>query len=163
MTSTRYRIAPAILILIVTLLTGCGSTPASSVTATLPAPAATAPAATLPAPTATAPEPAPPPGNPWISLLGTVIAPPGWTVEPCEGPAPFLCVSPGDAFPGSVELFQYPLDQHQDAQQWLLEAGLEPGQLLNLDDPEQVRRARQVLHKLRADRMRVVEEDREIT
>lgn len=165
MTGTRSRIVPAILILIVTLLTGCGSTPASSATATLPAPMATtpAPAATLPAPTATTPEPAPSPENPWLHLLGAVTAPPGWTVEPCEGPAPFLCVSPENAFPGSVELFQYPLDQHQDAQQWLLEAGLELGQPIDSNDAKQARAARGVLRALMADHMGVVEEDREIT
>jgi hypothetical protein len=165
MTGTHCRIVPAILILIVSLLAGCSTTPAPDATATMPGPTVTtpAPAATLPVPTATAPEPAPPSANPWVSLLGAVTTPPGWTVEPCEGPAPFLCVSSGDAFPGSVELFQYPLDQHEDAQQWLVEAGLEPGRLPDFDDPEQASRARQVLHNLRADHMGVVEEDRMIT
>jgi len=65
--------------------------------------------------------------------------------------------------PGSVELLHYPLDQRQDVQQWMVEAGLEPGQPIDPDDPEQARRARDVLQALRTDHMGVVEEDRGLT
>ena len=152
MGGTRRLLVPAILVLLAALLAGCGTAPAL----TVPAPTATAPA-----PTATAP--ALPSGNPFISVLGPVTAPPGWTVQPCEGQGPFLCVSTGDGFAGTVELLHYPLDQRQDVQQWMVEAGLEPGQPLDPSDPEQARRAREALHALRADHMGVVEEDRGLT
>ncbi|HSJ54296.1 MAG TPA: hypothetical protein VLC52_11200 [Anaerolineae bacterium] len=159
MIDTRPRLIPGILALIAALLAGCGTTPAPAAP-TDGLPAATA---TTPAPTSTAPEPAPTSGNPFVALLGPVTAPPGWTVQPCEGQGPFLGVSTGDEFPGSVELLHSPIEQREDVWQWMVEAGLEPGQPLDLDDPEQVRRAREVLHALRDDHMGVVEEDRGLT
>ncbi len=160
MTAIRLQhLVPALLVLLAGLLAGCATTPVQEVSAT-----ATAPAPTAAAPTATAPEPVPnTPANPFTSLLGPVSAPPGWTVEPCEGQAPFLCVSMGDGYPGTVELLQYPIDERQDARGWMLDAGLEPGVPLDAGDPEQARGARNVLHALRADHMGVVEEDRGIT
>jgi hypothetical protein len=163
MTAIRYQCNLAILAALVTLaalLTGCGTTPAPASSATAPAPTATIPE---PAASPTAPEPAPTSGNPFISLLGPVAAPPGWTVKPCEGQGPYLCVSAGDEFASSVELLQYPLDQHQAAQEWMAEAGLESGLLLDPDDPVQSGRAREVLHSLQAHHMGVVEDDRAVT
>ena len=144
-------IVPAIVVLLAALLAGCG---------TAPVPTATVPA---PTPTARAPAPPPTPGNPFSALLGPVTAPPGWTIQPCEGLGPFLCVSTGEGFPGSVELLYYPLGQRQDMQRWMVEAGLEPGMPLDPSDPEQARRARVALQALRADHMGVVEEDRNLT
>jgi hypothetical protein len=143
--------------------------PAPTAAVDSPLPTATAPVPTptvrtdSPLPTATASQPAPTSGNPFATILGPVTTPPGWTVEPCEGEGPFLCVSPGAPFPATVELLQYPIDQHEDAPQWLADAGLEPGQTLDPEDPEQARAAREVLHALRADHMGVVDEDRGIT
>jgi hypothetical protein len=189
-TGTHYRLAPAVLFLIVLLLAGCGAesetgAPTPTVTAPSSAPTATVSptSATVdsPLPTATAPAPTPPAtagsplptatvsqqptasGNPFTTILGPAGAPPGWTFEPCEGEGPFLCVSTGEILPATVELFHYPLTQHQDAPQWMAEAGLETGQPLDPEDPEQARAAREVLRALMADYMGVVEEDRGIT
>jgi hypothetical protein len=160
MSPFRSRFVPAFLIILAALLlAGCGTTPAPAATAaTAPAPTATAPA-----PTGMVAEPRSAAGNPFTGLLGPVSAPPGWTVEPCEGQGPYLCVSPGDGFPGSVELLQRPIDDRENIYQWMMDAGLEPGRPLDVQDPEQVRRAREVLHTLRADHMGVVEEDRGVT
>lgn len=160
MTRTHPWLVPGILVLLAALLAGCGTMPAPAATATQAAPLATA--TELP-PTGAPPEPEPISGNPFTALLGPVTAPSGWTVEPCEGQGPFLCVSTGEAFPGSVELLHFTIDQRQDVAQWMMDAGLEPGQPIDLDDPGQARRAREALHSLRTDHMGVVEEDRGIT
>ncbi|MBN1814847.1 MAG: hypothetical protein JXA14_23610 [Anaerolineae bacterium] len=173
------RLAPAVLVLVIVMMAACGGTPETVTTpstVTALAPTATAlsltPTVTAPVPMATtdpplpnptASEPAPTSGNPFTTILGPVTTPPGWTVEPCEGEGPFLCVSTGDTFPATVELLQYPLEQHEDAPQWLADAGLEPGQLLDPEDPEHAHAAREVLRALRADHMGVVKEDRGIT
>ncbi|MCL7453985.1 MAG: hypothetical protein M8467_13160 [Anaerolineae bacterium] len=170
LSTARSRLAPAVLVLIMLLLVGCGAEPstvAPTATVNLPVPTARAsvptPATGSPLPTPKPSEPAPTPGNPFTTLLGAVTAPPGWTVEPCEGEGPFLCVSTGEILPATVELFHYPLTQHQDAPQWMAEAGLETGQPRDPEDPEQARAAREVLRALMADHMGVVEEDRGIT
>lgn len=158
MTTTRQRLILPVLLVLAAIVAGCATEPVTTATSTAPVPSAT-----VPAPTETAPQQPITSGNPFNALLGSVHAPPGWTVQPCEGQGPFLCVSPGEGFPGSVELLQYPLSQHDAAQEWMAEAGLEVGQPLDLGDPDQVEGAREVLYALQAHHMGIVEDDRAVT
>ncbi|HEX2184343.1 MAG TPA: hypothetical protein VHN78_02410, partial [Chloroflexota bacterium] len=48
------------------------------------------------------PPPAPASDNLFATILGPADAPAGWAVRPCEGDAPFLCVSAGQERVGTV-------------------------------------------------------------
>jgi hypothetical protein len=129
----------------------------------------TAPAATpsIPAPTPaeaefSTPESVPNGGNPFASLLGATPAPPGWTVRPCEGDAPFLCALAGQDFIGSVELLWYSVADRSDFQQMLVEAGLEPGSPLDLGDPEHASRVLSALSAMLTDHLAAIEQDRQL-
>lgn len=65
--------------------------------------------------------------NTWKKILGTKSAPAGWSVAPCDGSAPLLCVSSekGELL-GTVEVNVYPLDRQPDFQKMLADAGV-PG------------------------------------
>ncbi|MCL6434396.1 MAG: hypothetical protein K6T90_09310 [Leptolyngbyaceae cyanobacterium HOT.MB2.61] len=65
--------------------------------------------------------------NPWENLLGKVVVPKGWEIKPCEGEAPFLCVSSNQRSLGSVELNIYPLTQQTAFQRMLAQVGVPAG------------------------------------
>ncbi|BAZ40047.1 hypothetical protein NIES4101_60080 [Calothrix sp. NIES-4101] len=58
-------------------------------------------------------------GNVWKRILGKTSAPTGWNVAPCEGDAPFLCVSAEGKNLGSVEMLIYPLQTQPKLQKLL--------------------------------------------
>lgn len=65
----------------------------------------------------------------WGSILGRVEAPAGWSVQPCEGDGPFLCVDEAGQPVGSIEIAVYPLETLPAVRQRLVEsAHLEPAQ-----------------------------------
>ena len=111
----------------------------------------------------TQPIPTADPNMPWTAdnifntILGPTPAPEGWQVQPCEGEAPWLCISDGQDIVGYVELIVYPLDTHPDFQAILAELGLEPGTELQPDD------ARAALAALAQDYLDIIREDRQIT
>jgi hypothetical protein len=81
-------------------------------------------------------EPPPPTENPWVSILGDTSIP-LWTVTPCDGTAPFLCVSDTAGNPvGTVEFQSWSLGDRPDVVQALTEAGLDPD-TLDPQDPAQ--------------------------
>lgn len=62
--------------------------------------------------------------NPWQSILGKTVVPDTWTVKPCNGEAPFLCVSADQAPIGSAELQIYPIERQTEFQRMLVKAGI---------------------------------------
>lgn len=95
--------------------------------------------------------------NIFNTILGSTSAPEGWQVQPCEGEAPWLCITNGQDFVGLVELGVYPLDTHPEFQAILADLGLEPGVDLQPGD------ARAALSALAENYLDVIREDREIT
>src|SRR5688500_7492605 len=63
--------------------------------------------------------------NPFPKILGPAPAPEGWSVQPCSGDAPFLCVLEGAQNIGFVHLSSYPLETMTDFQKMLSDAGVD--------------------------------------
>jgi len=83
-------------------------------------------------------------GNPFETLLGPIRTPDGWSVRPCSGEAPLLCVYQGSTLLGSVELVTFPLARHLDFQKMLSDARIPLGSV-DYTDPENAPRARTAL------------------
>jgi len=92
-------------------------------------PTATAARPATPTALPTTPEPAVQSDNLFAIILGTVTAPEGWAVRPCEGDASLLCVWEGEEAVGTAELMLYPIETLPDFQEMLSSAGVEPGPL----------------------------------
>ncbi|MGA7730286.1 MAG: hypothetical protein WCD37_03325 [Chloroflexia bacterium] len=172
-------------VLALVALTACGAptpgspTPAPSQAtptpqAILPSPppatatqASTAPP-TLPQPTITPTEPQATPDpeaidNIWSSILGATPAPSGWSVRPCPWQsAPFLCVSIGNEIIGSPEINIYSLQTHNELQQMLADAGLDPASV-DYRDPQQAPRVMAALMAFVDNYHLTFEEDRRVT
>lgn len=67
--------------------------------------------------------------NIWQTILKPVPLPAPWSVKPCEGNAPLLCVFNADRWVGTIELAIYTLESLPDFQQMLRSAGLSSGQV----------------------------------
>ena len=162
--------------LLIVLLAACSPPTSDTATGTAPATAEPATATVVPGvtdepATATAvpttsptqPIPTADPNMPWTAanifntILGPAPAPEGWQVQPCEGEAPWLCISDGQETVGLVELAVYPLDGHTEFQAILAELGLEPGIELQPDE------ARAALSALAESYLDIIREDRQIT
>ncbi|PAX52988.1 hypothetical protein [Brunnivagina elsteri] len=74
-------------------------------------------------------------GNIWKNFLGTTSAPTGWSVAPCEGDAPLLCVSSEGKNLGSVEMAVYPLQQQPKLQRILETNGINAGVKIDYENP----------------------------
>jgi hypothetical protein len=67
--------------------------------------------------------------NVFAAVLDKISVPEGWTVRPCEGSGPFLCVFRGPEVAGALQLSVYPIETMPDFQRMLTDTGLQPGQL----------------------------------
>jgi hypothetical protein len=74
--------------------------------------------------------------NIFAVILRGDSAPAGWTVQPCEGDGPFLCISQGQEHVGAAQLTLYPMETRTDFQEILEATGL-PRTGLDLAEPEQ--------------------------
>jgi len=64
-------------------------------------------------------------GNLWQKVLGkNIVVPNGWQVAPCQGNAPFLCVSSKGEVLGSVEIGIYQVSKDVNFQKHLANAGI---------------------------------------
>lgn len=90
-----------------------------------------------------------------------IPAPDGWTVAPCEGMAPMLCIK-GDDVNTAVELGLYPLAKHWDFQAFMAENGIYP-ETMESGSEEHRTAAPQVLRTFVEDHMRVIAADRAFT
>jgi hypothetical protein len=75
-------------------------------------------------------------GNIWKTVLGKTSAPSGWSVSPCEGTAPLLCVSSQEKVLGTVEMGVYPLDQIPNFQKMLAKVGISANSKIDYQDPK---------------------------
>jgi hypothetical protein len=99
--------------------------------------------------------------NLFAVLLGTVSAPAGWTVRPCEGDGPFLCVLKGQEDVGAVHLSIYPIETMTDFERMLTTAGGQIGPL-DLTDPQQRDRLMIALESFVAAYHTAIESDRQV-
>ena len=181
----RYTITLAAVAAIL-LAAGCGS---PALTPTLPAPTATveiAPTATT-APPATStveptaitgvePTPTPSdagqPGEPGVdtsvstrnvfeTIFTSADAPAGWSVRPCEGTGPLLCVLDGSEQVGTIELFASHIETMPEFAGMLRDAGLEPGSV-DYRDAAQAARIRKAFDAFIESNLKTFEEDRSI-
>lgn len=168
--------------LVIVLLAACGEAPASTSTPTSVPPtvvvtptAGVAPTRTVekptevvrtPVPTQTASsEPIEPPvdlTNPFPKILGAAPAPEGWSVEPCAGNAPYLCMQEGEQSVGYVSLNSYPLETLPDFQAMLTEAGVD-AEAFDYKNPAHAARARGALTAFVESYHENIMQDREIT
>jgi hypothetical protein len=66
--------------------------------------------------------------NIWKSILGkNKTAPLGWSVAPCEGNVPLLCVASSGQPIGTVELGIYPIEKQPNFRKMLQKAGIPSG------------------------------------
>ena len=64
--------------------------------------------------------------NIWQQILQPVVLPQPWTIQPCEGNAPLLCVFRNGERVGTVEINIYTLESLPDFQQTLAETNVDP-------------------------------------
>jgi hypothetical protein len=100
--------------------------------------------------------------NPFPKILGLAPAPEGWSVRPCEGDGPILCVLEGTVNIGFVHLSSYPLETMTDFQKMLSDAGLD-AETFDYKDPGDAARARQALQAFVENYHSVIMKDREAT
>ncbi|MBF2066905.1 MAG: hypothetical protein IGS39_21180 [Calothrix sp. C42_A2020_038] len=100
-------------------------------------------------------------GNVWKSLLGRTIAPVGWNVAPCNGDAPFLCISSNGKNLGSVEMGIYPLAKQQRFQKMLMNAGIPVGIKIDYQNPNYQNQITSALGDWVTDEYAVISKDRQ--
>jgi hypothetical protein len=100
--------------------------------------------------------------NPFPKLVGPTPAPAGWSVAPCEGQAPLLCVQKGTENVGYVHLSTFPLSTMSEFEGMLRDAGVNPDSL-DLKDPEQAAKVRLALRAFVENYHKIFMEDREAT
>jgi hypothetical protein len=160
--------------------------PASSATATT---AAAPTATTAPVPTATTeptaeatptteaestptPSDAGEPGEPGIeagvttrnifeTIFASSEAPAGWSVRPCEGNGPLLCMFDGSEQVGTIELFASHIETLPEFAGMLSDAGLEVGSI-DYRDPAQAAQIREAFDAFIESNLKTFEEDRQI-
>ncbi|WP_414529450.1 hypothetical protein, partial [Nodularia chucula] len=74
--------------------------------------------------------------NTWNKILGKTPTPKEWTVTPCNGESPLLCISFQGELLGTVEMEVYPLSDHPNFQKNLKDAGISANSELKSDSPE---------------------------
>ncbi|MGP1374656.1 MAG: hypothetical protein ACTS3T_17625 [Almyronema sp.] len=97
--------------------------------------------------------------NVWASRFVLATSPPGWTIAPCEGTAPFLCFYQQGQLAGTLELQQWTLEQMPEFEQALAAAGLNQTQI-DLEDLTQLGQMRVALTAQVADFYQTLEQDR---
>jgi hypothetical protein len=111
------------------------------------------------------PNPSPPPAdttNPFPKIIGPTPAPAGWSVAPCEGQAPLLCVQKSTENVGYVHLSTFPLSTMSEFEGMLRDTGLDANSL-NLKDPEQAAKVRTALRAFVENYHKIFMEDRGAT
>jgi hypothetical protein len=138
------------------------SEPEATATQAAPQPTetGTAQAANTPSPANTVPTTTS--GNVFETILGEAAAPPGWSVRPCQGDGPLLCVNSGEDAAGINELSVWHLETLPDFQRMLQEANVPAGPL-DLENPEHRSAVLEALRAFVENYHRIFEEDREIT
>ncbi len=101
-------------------------------------------------------------GNPFETLLGPIQAPNDWSVRPCSGETPLLCVYQGRTLLGSVELTTFPLARHLDFEKMLSDAGIPLGSV-EYTDPENAPQVRTALAAHAAAYLGDLAQDRSVT
>ncbi len=86
--------------------------------------------------TSSATTPNPSTSNIWNNILGKTTAPTGWQVATCDGNAPLLCVSANGQRLGTVEMNVYPLEKQPNFQKMLAQAGIEPSNKIDYQNPK---------------------------
>ncbi|GAA6616536.1 hypothetical protein [Scytonema sp. NUACC26] len=99
-------------------------------------------------------------GNIWKTILGKTSAPSGWSVSPCEGTAPLLCVSSQEKVLGTVEIGVYPLDKLPNFQKMLVQAGISANSKINYQDPKNQNQVTSALERWTSEHYNVLAKDR---
>jgi len=97
--------------------------------------------------------------NVFGAVLGTAEAPAGWTVQPCEGEGPLLCIMEGEELAGRIELNISHLETLSEFQETLKKQGLTPGSI-SYQDPEQQQKITAAMRVFVEGYHRVFEQDR---
>ena len=180
----KQRLLTLAALTVVLVAAACGgpapaATPPPAPTATPASLEATATSTSEPLPTATtvaeasptpsdAGQPGEPPADPGVAtrnifetILGPAVAPPGWSVRPCEGTGPLLCMFDGSEQVGTIELFASHIETLPEFAQMLRDAGLEIGSI-DYRDPNQAALIRQAFDPFIESNHGTFEEDRRI-
>lgn len=99
--------------------------------------------------------------NVWKSVLRTTMAPVGWNVAPCNGDAPFLCISSDGKNLGSVEMDIYPLSGQPKFQKMLITAGIPAGVKIDYQNPNYQDKIRSALDAWVTDEYAVISKERQ--
>ena len=118
------------------------------------------------APTATVVPPAPTPDrtsdNVFATILGPAAAPPDWSVRPCEGNGPLLCILAGTEVVGHIELSIWHLETYPALQALLTQHGLTPG-AIDARNPEHAPKIAAAMPGFVDQTHAVIERDRQTT
>jgi hypothetical protein len=99
--------------------------------------------------------------NIFVTILGPTSAPDGWSVRPCEGAGPLVCVFDGGEQVGTIELFASHIETLPEFAQMLRDAGLEIGSI-DYRDPAQAAMIREAFDAFIESNHKTFEEDRRI-
>ncbi|MUG95430.1 hypothetical protein F7734_24935 [Scytonema sp. UIC 10036] len=99
-------------------------------------------------------------GNIWKTILGKTSAPSGWSVSPCEGTAPLLCVSSQEKVLGTVEMGVYPLDKLPNFQKMLVQVGIPANSKIDYQDPKNQNQVTSALKLWTSEHYSVLAKDR---
>lgn len=92
-------------------------------------------------------------------VLGAAEAPAGWTVQPCEGEGPLLCIMEGNELVGRIELNVTHLETRPDFQETLKKQGLTPTSI-DYKNPEHAQKIAAAMRVFVEDYHGVFEQDR---
>jgi hypothetical protein len=101
--------------------------------------------------------------NIWKNALTTTTAPTGWNVAPCNGNAPFLCISSNGKNLGSVEMASYPISKQPKLQKMLSDAGITTGANIDYQNPNYQSKIREALNAWIRDEYEAISKDRQNT
>ncbi|HET9494141.1 MAG TPA: hypothetical protein VFR15_07925 [Chloroflexia bacterium] len=99
--------------------------------------------------------------NPFETIFAQAEAPEGWSVRPCEGNGPLLCMFDGSEHMGTIELFASHIETLPEFAGMLRDAGLEPGSI-DYRDPAQAAQIREAFDAFIESNLETFEEDRQI-
>ncbi|KYC39743.1 hypothetical protein WA1_30120 [Scytonema hofmannii PCC 7110] len=100
-------------------------------------------------------------GNIWKTILGKTSAPSGWSVSPCEGTAPLLCISSQEKVLGTVEMGVYALDKLPNFQKMLLQAGIPENSKIDYQEEKNQNQVTSALKLWTSDQYSILAKDRQ--